>query len=407
MHFRYSKYQKEISLAGDLLFLNLFFLAGYFFTFNGLNTLLQSNYFELLLYLNIAWTFSAFLLQVHDTTRTTNLEIVLRRLINALGLYLLFIFAFIGIKGDEFYKLYILQSYFLTALGISFFEIGFILFLKYYRRIGYNYRRVLVIGYGEIARELRKFFIFHPEHGYKFYGYFDDNFSGPTIRGKVKDVASFAKENLVDEIYCCLPYLKPENVHELGEFAEDNFIKFKVVPDYRGIPFKGFEVQLFDYIPVLNIRPQPLEDQFNRFLKRSFDIIFSFLVIAFVLWWLMPLIGLIIKLDSKGPVFFNQYRHGKDNKSFLCYKFRTMNINHESDSKQATKNDPRITKIGQILRKTSIDEIPQFINVFLGDMSVIGPRPHPLKLNEVYKPQIEKYTLRHWVCHNTFKVICM
>ena len=144
---RYSRYQKEINLLGDLVFLNIFYLIGYFFTFNNLNALLYSKYFELQLFFNIAWILSAFLIQIHDTTRTTPFEILIRRLINALGLYLILIFAFIGIKGQDFYKLFIFQSYFLTALGITIFHLTFIVFLKFYRRIGYNHRNVIVVGY--------------------------------------------------------------------------------------------------------------------------------------------------------------------------------------------------------------------------------------------------------------------
>jgi Undecaprenyl-phosphate glucose phosphotransferase len=397
MHLRYSKYQKELNLLGDLFFLNIFYLIGYYFTFNGIETILNSKYFELLLFFNIAWVISSFIIQIHDTTRTTPFEIVLRRLINALGLYLILIFAFIGIKGQEFYKLYILQSYFLTSLGLTIFHLSFIVFLKYWRRIGHNYRNTLIVGYGELARELRKFFIFHPEHGYKFHGYFDDQKTGNQIKGNISELFDYVLNNNIHEIYCCLPNIDPEKVHEIIDFAEEHFIKIKIIPDFRGFPYKNVEVQLYDYIPVLKVRPQPLDDKFNQFIKRSFDFVFSALVMALILWWLVPLIGLLIKLDSKGPAFFKQKRHGKDNKPFTCYKFRTMVSDNGREFKQAKKNDPRITKFGRFLRKTSLDEIPQFYNVFVGDMSVIGPRPHPIKLNYDFKPQITKFMLRHSV----------
>lgn len=397
MDYRYSKYQREINLTGELFFLNLFYLTGYFLTFNSLDTLLQSKYFELQLFFNLAWMVSAFVIQIHDTTRTTPFEVHLRNLINALGLYLILIFAFIGVKGQDFYKLFIFQSYFLTALGLTIFHLSFIVFMKYWRRIGYNYRNVLIVGYGELARELRKFFIFHPEHGYKFVGYFDDHFSGNQIKGDVDEVEEFINTNRVDEIYCCLPNVNPEKVQRLIEFAEDHFIKMNIIPDFRGFPYKSVEVQLYDYIPVLKLRPQPLDESFNRFIKRSFDVVFSLLMMILVLWWLIPLIALLIRIDSKGPAIFKQLRHGKDNNPFVCYKFRTMVENEEADTRQATKDDPRITKLGKFLRQSSLDEIPQFYNVLIGDMSVIGPRPHPLKLNLDYKPQIDKFMLRHSV----------
>jgi len=397
MHFRYSKYQKELNLLGDLAFLNVFYLIGYYFTFNGIKTILNSKYFELLLFFNIAWIISAFIIQIHDTTRTTPFEIVLRRLINALGLYLLLIFAFIGIKGQEFYKVYILQSYFLTSLGLTIFHLSFIVFLKYWRRIGHNYRNTVIVGYGELARELRKFFIFHPEHGYKFHGYFDDQKSGNQIKGSIHDLFDYVLNNNIHEIYCCLPHIDPEKVHEIIDFTEEHFIKIKIIPDFRGFPYRNVEVQLYDYIPVLKVRPQPLDDRFNQFIKRSFDFVFSAMVMTMILWWLIPLISFLIKLDSKGPAFFKQKRHGKDNKPFTCYKFRTMVSDNGTEFKQAIKNDPRITKFGRFLRKTSLDEIPQFYNVLAGDMSIIGPRPHPIKLNHDFKPQISKFMLRHSV----------
>jgi putative colanic acid biosynthesis UDP-glucose lipid carrier transferase len=116
--------------------------------------------------------------------------------------------------------------------------------------------------------------------------------------------------------------------------------------------------------------------------KRTMDVLISSFVLTFVFSWLYPLLWVLIKMDSKGPVFFKQLRHGKDNVPFYCYKFRTMVVNNEADTKQATKNDPRVTKIGAFLRKTSLDELPQILNVIRGEMSIVGPRPHTLILNE-------------------------
>ena len=224
-----------------------------------------------------------------------------------------------------------------------------------------------------------------------------DMYTGNQIKGRINDIFEYVLSNNIHEIYCCLPNIDPLKVHEVIDFAEEHFIKIKIIPDFRGFPYKNVEVQLYDFIPVLKVRPQPLDDRFNQFIKRSFDFVFSALVISLILWWLIPLISFLIKLDSKGPAFFKQKRHGKDNKPFICYKFRTMVTDNGTEFKQAIKNDPRITKFGRFLRKTSLDEIPQFYNVFVGDMSVIGPRPHPIKLNYDFKPQITKFMLRHSV----------
>ncbi len=377
--------------------LNISFLATYYYTFGQLENLISSRYFELLLFFNISWILSSYLLRVHDPKRTLSFEKIVKRLLNALGLYLLFIFAFIGLKENAYIKMFVFQSYCFTSLGIALFHFGLVIFLKYARRVGYNYRRVLIAGYGDIATELRKFFTYHPEHGYKFFGYFDDNKSSSNIRGKVDDVEHFSLENNIDEIYCVLPYMDYTKIQKIIDFAEDNFIKVRVIPDFRGFSYKAVDISLYDFIPVLNVREQPLEDGFNIFIKRLFDIVFTLILGLLVLWWLIPLIAILIRIDTKGPVFFKQTRAGKDNQPFECYKFRTMKVHDEPEHKQASKRDPRITRIGKILRKTSLDEIPQFINVLKGEMSVIGPRPHPLKLNEEYQPQINKYMLRHSV----------
>jgi putative colanic acid biosynthesis UDP-glucose lipid carrier transferase len=393
----YTKCIKEINLLGDVVSLNIAYLLVYMFTIGGLDTLLRTRYFKLQLFFNIAWILSAYLVKVHDTSRTVSFERVIRKLLNALGLFLVLIFAFLGLKGDSFYKLFVFHAYVYTSLALFVFNLAMVFFLKYYRKIGYNYRKVIIAGYGDIATELRKFFTFHPEHGYKFFGYFDDLNTSPLIRGKIREIEKIALDKEIDEIYCCLPYMDYHDVQRLIKFGEDNFIKVRVIPDFRGFPYKGVEVMLYDYIPVLDFRPQPLDDEFNNVLKRGFDVVFSLFVIIFIMSWLTPLMALLIKLDSKGPAFFKQYRSGRNNEPFVCYKFRTMRVNRDSDKKQATKNDVRITKIGRFLRKSNLDEMPQFFNVLKGQMSVVGPRPHMISHTEEFSQQIDRFMLRHHV----------
>ena len=143
------------------------------------------------------------------------------------------------------------------------------------------------------------------------------------------------------------------------------------------------------------IKKKPLKKSLNGVLKRTFDIAFSGLILVFFLSWMFPLFALIIKLQSSGPVIYKQLREGKDGVHFLCFKFRTMHLNGESDYSWTKLNDPRVTKFGVFLRRTSLDEFPQFLNVFLGQMSVVGPRPHPIKLNDTYRDSIQKFSLRH------------
>ncbi|NNC82954.1 MAG: exopolysaccharide biosynthesis polyprenyl glycosylphosphotransferase, partial [Flavobacteriales bacterium] len=157
------------------------------------------------------------------------------------------------------------------------------------------------------------------------------------------------------------------------------------------------DVDYNGYTPVVSLAKEPLEVRMNRIVKRGFDILFSLCVIVLVFPWLIPITALLIKLESPGPVFFKQKRSGINYKPFYCYKFRTMRVNAQSDTKQATKDDSRITRFGAFLRRTSIDEFPQFFNVLIGNMSVVGPRPHMIEHTRMYSKLIKPFVIRHWV----------
>jgi Undecaprenyl-phosphate glucose phosphotransferase len=201
----------------------------------------------------------------------------------------------------------------------------------------------------------------------------------------------------VDEIYYTLPLTYTAKIKEFISFTDKNMIRFKIIPDFRSFPFKRVNIDFFEDVPVITFRQEPLTDIVNQMLKRAFDVVFSFLVIVLLLSWLYPLIALLIKISSKGPILFKQVRSGLNNEEFMCFKFRSMAQNEDANDLQATKGDARITKIGSFLRKSSLDEMPQLINVFMGDMSVVGPRPHMLKHTEEYSALIGKYMVRQLV----------
>ena len=179
--------------------------------------------------------------------------------------------------------------------------------------------------------------------------------------------------------------------------AETECIRFKVVPDLSIFINKPVIINYIRELPILSLRSEPLDDVGNRVKKRALDVVVSTLVIIFILSWLVPILSLLIYLESKGPIFFSQLRSGKNNKTFYCYKFRSMRVNKESDSKQATRNDARITRIGKFLRKTSLDEFPQFVNVFKGEMSLVGPRPHMVKHTSDYSKIVDQYMIRQFL----------
>ena len=201
----------------------------------------------------------------------------------------------------------------------------------------------------------------------------------------------------IDELYVVA---KPNHITDLNEYFElaDKYcMRLKFVPDFSKISKRKFSTRNFNNFQVILPRHEPLQDAYNRLIKRTFDIIFSALVILLIMSWLYPILAILIKKQSKGPVLFKQLRTGKKNKPFWCYKFRSMHINADSDSAQAQKDDARVTPIGKFIRKTSLDEMPQFFNVLLGDMSVVGPRPHMLKHTTDYNNQIDNFMVRHFV----------
>ncbi|MGV3636667.1 MAG: exopolysaccharide biosynthesis polyprenyl glycosylphosphotransferase [Flavobacteriales bacterium] len=262
---------------------------------------------------------------------------------------------------------------------------------------------LVIVGDGPAAEEIFRYCEDQTVRGYRFRGIFNDEpidgVLGQRRVGDVEAVKAFAIQNRIDILYCALPGTRRADITDLMEFCERNTIRFRVIPSAESfIPVvKTSELEFHGEVPVSKIRREPLDSAFARGTKRAFDIVFSFCVIVFIFSWLFPLLALMVKLSSKGPVFFKQVRLGKDNQEFVCWKFRSMRMNKEADSKQATKNDPRVTKVGAFLRKSNLDEMPQFFNVFMGQMSVVGPRPHPLRLNDQYRDIIDKYMVRHFV----------
>ena len=191
------------------------------------------------------------------------------------------------------------------------------------------------------------------------------------------------------------PTIQLEEVDSKEKNVEHTFVQ--PLPNLKTILGAKLTVEYIDGKPYYAIKRNALNNLFNSALKRIFDLLFSLFAIIFVLSWLTPLIAILIKLDSKGPVFYKQKRAGKNDKIFACLKFRTMTYSKNAEFRAATKNDKRVTKIGRFLRKTSLDEFAQFFNVFMGDMSIVGPRPHPLKLNDDFQHRVHKYILRHVV----------
>jgi putative colanic acid biosynthesis UDP-glucose lipid carrier transferase len=264
-------------------------------------------------------------------------------------------------------------------------------------------RDILIIGAGRTGERFYSAVNNNPLYGYRVLGFLDDNGIHskvrPMILGKLGDLEKITATQAVDEVVIALPKANEETIARLVTECEDKCIRVNVIPnDYAAFEGKRIIEEVGEF-SLVRMREAPLDLPSNKTMKRTFDIIFSLLILLIVFPPVFILSAILIKLTSKGPIFFKQLRTGEDGVSFICYKFRTMrHLPREvSDSVQAVPNDPRLTWIGSILRRTNLDELPQFWNVLKGDMSVIGPRPHMLKHTEDYRKIIGNYMVRHFV----------
>ena len=362
----------------------------------------SDNYRFLLLFYNAVWIIVSLTLQLYELSQLKRINKILFNLFKAFGFNILILAAVLfSLKASEFSREHLLYTYALLFVFIFLWRYISIQLIILYRKLGYNYSSVVIIGGENTAEQLYNYCNSNDGLGIKLMGIFSDTeisfeFKEGVKSGRLEDLELFALKNDIDEIFYTMP-LNKEEIKDLVDFCDKYMLRFKVVPDFRGFLFKRVNIDFFDDVPVITLREEPLRDFVNRFVKRIFDLLFSFFVILLVLSWLYPLFAIWIKLSSKGPVLFKQLRSGVNNEEFLCYKFRSMAISGDSDSKQATEGDARITKFGAWLRKSSLDELPQFFNVFMGDMSIVGPRPHMLLHTEEYSELINKYMVRQLV----------
>jgi len=261
-------------------------------------------------------------------------------------------------------------------------------------------KRVLIIGYNSTSKKLVSYFE-QEDINTEILGFAENEqnvneLSNYPIISNIDLAVEVAKQHYVDEIYSTITPEQNPKLYQLIHQADHECIRFRIVPDFSVFIQGPFYVSYFNDMPILTLRSEPLDDLNNRHIKRGFDILISLLVVVLILSWLAPLICILILIESRGMPFFSQLRTGKNKKSFPCYKFRSMYVNKESDLKQATKNDNRITKVGRVLRRTSLDEFPQFINVLIGNMSIVGPRPHMVKHTDDYSKIVNQYMVRHF-----------
>jgi Undecaprenyl-phosphate glucose phosphotransferase len=389
----------SVLAAGDYLILVVSFLLAYYLRFGHLTGFVENQFLTFLLFIIIAWIVCSVSFRLYRNyfyqTTVSRIGLWFRCFL----LFALIVIAFNGLTKTYFSRLLIGGMYSSMAVLQLSWRLSYTTFINRLLGTKLNKRKAVLIGgerLGEFTEVLNRFKL--PD--LDIVGYFGSKSnSGLVHLGELSELHDFLSKEAedIDEMYCALSALHPAELNKLIEFADNNLIQVYLVPDKRGIPYRKLNIDFLAHVPLLSVRHLAIDEPLNRFIKRSFDIVFSLFVILLILSWLIPIMAVLIKLGSPGPVFFKQLRSGRNNDLFWCLKFRTMLVNSEADTKQAEKNDSRITPLGGFLRKSSIDELPQFLNVFVGDMSVVGPRPHMVSHTELYSKIISRFMVRHLV----------
>ncbi len=398
MPLRYSRYIPFISLTGDFIILNILFVIGYCLI--GYNAeCLESRYIAFYAYMNFSWFILVFTFGAHNIDRNTSKKATFFAYIKIIVFFFFLFLMFFQMIPLDYYP----RSYIKYLFPLFFFLLiswKFILYYAFliYRKLGFNFRNVIILGDTPKTRELCRYFMTNKWHGYRFMGFFDDNKSvRKRIIGDWNEIKSYLAKNQVDEIYVAWDKVPHPVMSEITEVISEYPVKVRIVPDLGNFSYKSAELISYDTIPVMQIHPGPLSYWYNRLIKRIFDIFISFIMIIGVISWLTPLLFVMNLFNSRESIFFRQRRTCIDGREFLCIKYRTMRKNKDADTMRATKNDSRVTPLGKILRKLSLDELPQFINVLKGEMSIVGPRPHMLKHTHAYRKIIKRFMLRHTV----------
>ena len=345
--------------------------------------------------LSVLWLLISALRKDYKIGRTDEYEHTLKNLLATLAWFLgATAILWTPIQKGDFRWIQLVGLGLTLGLLMGSFRVVVHMMLRTYRAKGNNYRNAVIVGKGGTSPRLADVFRIRKDFGINFLGYFDDQADCNQTRGGIKDFFGQAPNLELDLIYI-QEQLEPALVKRVIDFADENYIKVKMIPGGSLQLEKNLSFSKYGDFFVINVNEIPLDNPLNSFAKRAFDLFFAGMVTIFILSWLIPLVGILIKLESKGPVFFIQKRNGVNNRVFNCLKFRSMTPNDYADTQQATKNDPRVTRIGSFLRNSSLDEMPQFLNVLTGDMSIVGPRPHTIPMNQTFKTQIERYNSRH------------
>ncbi|MCL5030221.1 MAG: undecaprenyl-phosphate glucose phosphotransferase [Bacteroidetes bacterium] len=387
----------------DLLILNISFFVAAILS-QSFKILLQRNYmFILMTGLNFVWYFVSNVIEFYEDFNTRNFSYqfikIFKNIIVQVLTAVLFIFL---VKEDLFTRNFIILYALLLTVLVSIRTQIIKHTIARVRGKEKNIRNVLIIGAGELGRNFFQMINKSNDFGFNLVGFLDDAKDNPNdmnIIGTLNEIDKILPEKKVEEVVIALPIYAANQLDEIIKVCNRNAVRVHIIPDYFRYLSKKFQINMMGNFPIITVRGEPLSEFHWRFVKRTFDIIFSLLAIVLILSWLYPLLFILNKIYSPGPVMFVQDRVGAKDKIFKCYKFRTMHVGNRSINKYqpTTEEDSRITRVGKFLRKSNVDELPQFINVLKGDMSIVGPRPHPIAFHEIYKEMVDEIKIRSWV----------
>jgi putative colanic acid biosynthesis UDP-glucose lipid carrier transferase len=391
---------KPLILILDLIFLNLLFVISFYIRHTSFDTFFNHEIRTIWWISNICWIVLVPIFKAYHFIRIDHVELLLRKLIQMIFVHLAVIaLTILILKYGQISRLWMLYFYILFTTLLVLLRVAFLKYVKQIRKKGYNSRSVLIVGANYNGKLIADRLTSDLTYGYKLHGYFDENNHVNVVNylGKIEAMETYLASKKIDEVYIATDQEISSKIDYVIELCERFMIRLKFVPAFfNHTKSRRVSIDYYGNIPVMMFREEPLTNPFNRLVKKGFDLVFSLIVILGIFTWLFPILILFVKLSSKGPIFFKQIRSGENNNEFICYKFRTMKVNSVSDEIQASKNDTRITKIGAFMRKTNLDELPQFFNVLIGNMSVVGPRPHMIKHTLEYSELINNYLIRHF-----------
>ncbi|OBY63657.1 exopolysaccharide biosynthesis polyprenyl glycosylphosphotransferase [Polaribacter reichenbachii] len=388
------KQRKSIYIKPLVILIDLFLICSIIFA-TSFKDYLNTSF---LTYIILSWLITTYYTKFYNVYRYTQVGVIITLLMSQFFVFALAYLSYFTVFKEGEVVNHQIFIFFLILSFITFFKFFIFYILRKFRSEGKDHRTIILFGGINSAKKLKDLFHSKNDFGYRFNGFFSNSeHKSKEYLGDVKKGFRLLDLGGIDEVYCNPSEITTNQLTKIRKFAEEKDIELRILPENKAIYRKDFILEYFGTIPVLKPKPLPFEKVETHISKRILDIIFSALVCITILSWLLPILWIFIRLDSKGPLFFKQKRDGINGRQFYCFKLRSMTVNDDADKVSASKNDKRITKVGAFLRKTSLDELPQFFNVLLGDMSIVGPRPHMNAHTKKFTNEIENYLVRNSV----------